>query len=217
MRHLYREELDALGAGLVEMIRLVEVAMSRASQALLSADLPLAEAVIAGDEEVDRLQHELEDRAFELLARQQPVAGDLRVIVTSLRMSADLERMGDHARHLAKLARLRYPEPAVPAGLRPTITAMTEVAAGMVRKIGRVVADSDVAAALELERDDDAMDRLHRGLFAALLGSGRDGLDVETAIDLTLVGRYYERYADHAVSVAHRVVYLVTGEHAAVV
>lgn len=141
------------------------------------------------------------------------VATDLRIIVTSLRMSADLERMGDHARHVAKVARLRYPASAVPPQLRATVLEMGQVAQRIVAKAGSVIAAKDVRGALELERDDDVMDGLHRALFTSLLdGTWANG--VESAIDVTLCGRYYERFADHAVSVARRVVYLVTGERA---
>ncbi|MDP9416636.1 MAG: phosphate transport system regulatory protein PhoU [Actinomycetota bacterium] len=154
-----------------------------------------------------------EQCAYDLLARQQPVATDLRILVTSLRMSADLERMGDLARHVAKVARLRFPDAAVPAELRGTITAMSEVAVGMTAKVGSIVTDRDVTGALELERDDDEMDRLHRTLFAAVLDGGW-AHGVEAAIDVTLIGRYYERFADHAVSIGRREVYLVTGERA---
>ena len=213
MRDHFHEELDAISDQLVEMTRLAGSAMSRASTALLDADLPLAESVIAADEAVDALQRDLEQRAFDLLARQQPVATDLRILVTSLRMSADLERMGDLARHVAKVARLRYPDSAVPPELRGTILEMSQVAHRIVTKAGSVIASKDVPAALELERDDDEMDRLHRALFKALLDDTWTH-GIEAAIDVTLMGRYYERFADHAVSVARRVVYLVTGERA---
>jgi phosphate transport system protein len=213
MRDVFHEELDSIGEMLVEMTRLSGSAMTRASTALLDADLSLAESVIAADEAVDRIQHELEEKAFDLLARQQPVATDLRIIVTSLRMSADLERMGDLARHVAKVARLRYPDSAVPADLRGTLLEMSQVAERIVTKAGSVIASNDLQSALELERDDDEMDRLHRQLFGHLLEPGWEG-PVEQAIDVTLIGRYYERFADHAVSVARRVVYLVTGERA---
>ncbi|RJK97736.1 phosphate signaling complex protein PhoU [Vallicoccus soli] len=214
MRDAFHEALDGLNDDLVEMTRLVGSAMGRASQALLDADLELAESVIAADEAVDKLHHDLEARAVELLARQQPVATDLRIVVTTLRMSAELERMGDLARHVAKVARLRYPDSAVPPQARGTILEMSQVAERIVVKCGSVVASKDVEAALQLERDDDEMDRLHRLLFRHLLdGSWDQGM--ECAIDLTLIGRYYERYADHAVTVAGRVVYLVTGEYPA--
>ena len=160
MRNTYHEELDAISASMVEMTNLVGSAMSRATTALLDADLKMAETVIANDEAVDALYRDIEARAFDLLARQQPVATDLRVIVTSMRMSADLERMGDLARHVAKVARLRYPASAVPAELRGTILQMGQVAERIVEKAGSVIAARDVVAAQQIERDDDAMDDL---------------------------------------------------------
>ncbi|MDQ1586388.1 MAG: phosphate transport system protein [Actinomycetota bacterium] len=213
MRDAYHEELAGLSDQLVEMTRLVGSAVSRASTALLDADLTLAESVIAADDAVDAIRDELDRRAMDLLARQQPVASDLRTIITSLRMSTDLERMGDLARHVARIARRRYPESAVPATLRATIIEMSQVAERLVAKAGSVIASQDVAAAMELERDDDEMDKLHRALFTTLLEPG-SRYGVEEAIDITLVSRYYERFADHAVAVAGRVVYLVTGQRA---
>lgn len=212
MRDAYHEELDSIGDSLVEMARLVGSALGRATTALLDADTALAESVIAADGKVNDLHHELENRAIDLLARQQPVATDLRIVVTSLRMSADLERCGDLARHVAKVARLRYPECAVPADLHATVLELGQLAQRLVAKAGLVIATKDVDKALELEQDDDAIDALHRELFAHLIDE-RWHHGIETAVDVTLVGRYYERFADHAVSVAKRVVYLVTGEH----
>lgn len=213
MRDAYHEELDALIDQLVEMTRLVGSAISRASRALFDADLQLAESVIAADDAVDALRDDLDRRAFDLLARQQPVASDLRTIVTSLRMSGDLERMGDLARHVARVARRRYPESAVPPSLRSSMLEMSQVAERLVAKAGSVIASRDIEAALELERDDDEMDRLHRALFTSLLDKGSP-YGIEEVIDVTLVGRHYERFADHAVSVAKRVIYMVTGQQA---
>ncbi|MFJ8040625.1 phosphate signaling complex protein PhoU [Kitasatospora sp. NPDC096147] len=213
MRDAYHEELDSISDSLVEMARLVGSAMGRATTALLDADLELAESVIAADEKINALHHDLENRAIDLLARQQPVATDLRIVVTSLRMSSDLERCGDLARHVAKVARLRYPETAVPNDLHPILLEMGQLAQRLVAKAGLVIATKDVDKALELEQDDDAIDALHRELFSHLLDD-RWQHGIETAVDVTLVGRYYERFADHAVSVAKRVVFLVTGEHA---
>ncbi|MEU9130289.1 phosphate signaling complex protein PhoU [Kitasatospora sp. NPDC048540] len=212
MRDAYHEELDSISDGLIEMARLVGSAMGRATTALLDADLALAESVIAADDKVNSLHHDLENRAIDLLARQQPVATDLRIVVTSLRMSADLERCGDLARHVAKVARLRFPDTAVPNDLHPIVLEMGQLAQRLVAKAGLVIATKDVDKALELEQDDDAIDALHRELFSHLLDD-RWQHGIETAVDVTLVGRYYERFADHAVSVAKRVVFLVTGEH----
>ncbi len=213
MRNTYHDELDAISTSLVEMTNQVGSAMSRATTALLDADLGLAESVIANDDSVDARYREIEARAFDLLARQQPVASDLRVLVTSLRMVADLERMGDNAVHVAKIARRRYPGSAVPPTLRSTVLKMGHAAEEIVAKAGSVIASRDIDMAAQLEKDDDVMDELHRQLFRSILDdSWEHGL--EPAIDITLAGRYYERFADHAVSVARRVVYLVTGERA---
>lgn len=210
MRDAYHEELDALTGRLVEMTRLVRSAISRATTALLDSDLQLAESVISRDEEVDRIFAEIEISIFDLMARQQPVAVDLRMIIAALRMGTDLERMGDLAEHVAKVARLRHPESAIPPEIRSTIVEMGQIAERLVSKAGSCIASRDVDAALELEGDDDAMDRLHRRLFTVLMADDWK-YGVEPAVDVTLVGRYYERYADHAVRVARDVVYLVTG------
>lgn len=210
MRDLYHQDLTALGESLIEMTQLADGAIARATQALLDADLALAETVIAADRTLDALRADVEKRCYDLLARQQPVATDLRTIVTSLRMVGDLERAGDDAAHVASVARRRHPGSAIPPQLRSTVLEMGQVAQRIVAKAGSVIAGRDVQTALELERDDDEMDQLHRQLFVVVLADDwTDG--VEAAIDVTACGRYYERFADHAVSVAGRVIYLVTG------
>jgi len=211
MRNAFHDELDSIGASLLQMAALVKVAMSDATTAILTADLSIAEKVIAADSVIDEIQHDLDSRTINLLARQQPVASDLRTLVTSLRMSADLERMGDLAHHVAKQARMRYPNGAVPAELVPTITAMGSVADKLIDKLSSVMEHRDAVRALEIETDDDEMDKLHRDLISALLDDNWT-YGIETAIDMTLLGRYYERFADHAVSIARRVYFLVTGE-----
>ena len=211
MRDAFHEDLDRITDQLVEMTRLASSAMSRATTALLDADITLAESVIENDVQIDALREALDMQSIELLARQQPVATDLRIVVTAMRMSSDIERMGDLARHVAKVARLRFPHSAVPADLRATILQMGQVAERIVEKAGSIIAAKDADAARTLEKDDDAMDDLHRELFDRL-ASDDWSHGTETAVDITLVGRYYERFADHAVSVARRVVFLVTGE-----
>jgi phosphate transport system protein len=213
MRDAFHEELDAIQATLVTMGEMVATAMSRSSEALLKADVKLAEQVISEDEKLDTLHHDLEARAINLMARQQPVAQDLRILVTSLRMSADLERMGDLCHHIAKLARMRYPEVAVPSELLVIIGNMSTTALKIIEKSTHVIKSQDLQAAIELETDDDEMDKLHRALFVALLDDSWSH-GIETAIDMTLLGRYYERCADHAVSIARRVYFLVKGEYA---
>ena len=213
MRDAFHEELDAIQATLVTMGEMVATAMSRSSEALLKADVKLAEQVISEDEKLDTLHHDLEARAINLMARQQPVAQDLRILVTSLRMSADLERMGDLCHHIAKLARMRFPEVAVPSELLVIIGNMGTTALKIIEKSTLVIKTQDLQAAIEFETDDDEMDKLHRALFVALLDDSWSH-GIEAAIDMTLLGRYYERCADHAVSIARRVYFLVKGEYA---
>jgi phosphate transport system protein len=214
MRDTYREELEDINACLVSMANSVGSAMSTATTALLDADVALADRVISGDERIDDMRESIEQRCFTLLARQQPVATDLRTITTAMRVVSDLERMGDLAEHVAKVARMRFPESAVPQELRPVFLEAGKVAETLVAKAATVIATLDVAGAAELEADDDLMDDLHRQLFRTVLSDGWTH-GMEAGIDMTLLGRYYERFADHAVSVARRVVYLVTGERAA--
>jgi phosphate transport system protein len=213
MRDSFHDDLDGIGASLVEMGHLVNKAMERATTALLTADLKIAEEIISEDDVIDDLQHDIEARSISLMARQQPVAGDLRTLVTSLRMSADLERMGDLAHHVAKLTRMRYPSAAVPPELVLTLQEMGNVTNRITQKAIKVIETRDLEAALQLEKDDDEMDILHRRLFEILLDDSWSH-GIETAIDMTLLGRYYERCSDHAVSIARRVYYLVTGEYA---
>ena len=213
MRDAFHDDLDSINQTLVEMSTLVGGAMGRATTALLQANLELAEEVIADDDRVDAIQHELDNKTLDVMARQQPVASDLRNLVTSLRMSADFERMGDFAHHVARIARMRYPNTAVPAELTSTIQSMGDVAVALINKVTGLLQSRDINVALEVERDDDEMDKLHRKLFEVLLDDAWPH-GIETAIDMTLLGRYYERCADHAVSVSRRVYFLVTGEYA---
>ena len=213
MRERFQEELDGVSTTLVEMAGLVKIAMENATTALLTADLNLAEKVIAEDLIIDQIQHDLDAKTITLIAQQGPVATDLRTLVTSLRMSADLERMGDLAHHIAKSARMRYPATAVPPELSLTIEEMSRVCSKIIEKVALVVKNRDTERALEVERDDDEIDSLHRKIIQTLLDpSWKHG--VETAVDMTLLGRYYERCADHAVSIARRVYFLVTGSYA---
>ena len=210
MRDIYHDELDEIGSTLIRITHLVGTAMERATNALLDGDLNGAEAVISADPEIDQLREQVEEKCFQMIARQQPVATDLRVLITSLHLVQDLERMGDLALHIAKVARLRYPQLAVPEDIRDVISQMAAVAHSLVVKVAAVIDGRDIELAKEIEVEDDSMDALHRKLFTLLLSPNWTH-GVEAAIDMTLLGRYYERYADHAVAVARRVVFIVTG------
>ena len=213
IRSVFQDELDSVSQTLFELSVMVSDSMAKATSALMSKNLSLAEEVITFDEKIDTVQHDLDARIIDIIARQQPVASDLRALVTALRMSADLERMGDLAHHVAKVVRLRHPAAAVPDQLMSLIESMGVTAEKIAAKTGVVISTRDTTLAAQVEKDDDEMDLLHRQLIAVLIAPTWEH-GVETAIDLTLLGRYYERYADHAVSVARRVIFLVTGRFA---
>jgi phosphate transport system protein len=213
IRSVFQDELDGVSQSLVDLTDMVAISMNRATESILNCDLKLAEEVIDSDDTIDDFQHALDARIIDIIARQQPVASDLRALVTALRMSADLERMGDMSHHVAKITRLRHPDAAIPTELIASFKQMGEAAEKIARKTGSVIASRDTEVALQVEKDDDEMDKLHRQLIGTLVDPNWQH-GVESAIDLTLLGRYYERYADHAVSVSRRVYYLVTGKFA---
>jgi phosphate transport system protein len=213
IRSVFQDELDSVSQSLVDLCEKVAGTIQRATQSLLTSDLKLAEEIIASDIAIDDFQHDLDARIIDIVARQQPVASDLRALATALRMSADLERMGDLAHHIAKVTRIRHPQAAVPAEFNQLFESLGRAAEKIARKTAVVISTRDTDMALEIERDDDEIDDLHRQLITALVAPNwKHG--VETAVDLTLLGRYYERYADHAVSVSRRVYFLVTGKFA---
>lgn len=210
MREVFTAELAALAADLTTMSRQVGVAIDEAGRALLTGDLALAERVIDADRAIDALERDLDERCVLLIAQQQPVASDLRTVISALRMSASLERMGDLARHLAEVARLRYPHPVVPPSLTDLFEQMHAGAVRVAGELTTVLETRDVAMAKAIDDDDDLLDRLHQQTFAETLGGGHD-FTPQQIVDITLTARYFERFGDHAVSVASRVVYLVTG------
>jgi phosphate transport system protein len=212
MRDEFRADLNEVSRTLVAMGEAVRVAMRRATDALLSADQTEAEEVVARDGEIDALYRIVEDKVFGVLARQAPVASDLRLLVTALHAAGDLERMGDLAEHVAKTCLRRHPVEAVPPELSDVIRQMGEVADRIAGKITTTLSTHDIVAAAQLDRDDDAMDDLYRELFSIVLDKDWPH-GVETAIDGALLGRWFERYADHAVNVGRHVVFLVTGEN----
>jgi phosphate transport system protein len=204
------DQLATVNDELVQMTRLVGSAMNRATQALLDADLTLAESVIAADAQIDLLASDLEEQCFDLIASTQPTAADLPAIIGALRIATSLERMGDLAEHVAKQSRLRYPRLSIPQELRGTFAEMGGLAEAIVSKTGAVISTQNVDLAADIARHDAEVDRLHRELFTIVLSKSWPH-GVEAAIDVTLLSRYYERYADHAVSVTRRVVTIVTG------
>ena len=211
MREAFHDQLNSIFADLSGIARQVQTAVAQATEALLEGSADIAEQVISNDVQIDRARERVEEMSFSLLSLQQPVAGDLRTLVAALRMAGELERMGDLAVHIAKVARLRVPSVAVPEDVEPTIRRMAMVAELMAGKVADIIAERDVEGAKELHEVDEEMDHLRRKSFRELLGANWTH-GIEPAVDLALLGRYYERIADHAVSVANRVAYVVTGE-----
>ena len=211
MREAYQSQLDGLLEELAVMCASVGLAMRKATDALLNADLSLAEEVISEDLRIDDLRNRAEENSFALLALQAPVATDLRVVVSTIHASGDLERMGDLALHVARAARRRHPVTVVPDEIKPYFAEMGKVACELAHKAAEVIRHPDLERARELDSDDDAMDDLHRHMFTVLMGREWN-YGVAAAVDITLLARFYERYGDHAVAVARRMVYVITGQ-----
>ncbi|BBB40130.1 phosphate signaling complex protein PhoU [Mycobacteroides abscessus] len=210
MRTAFQEQLSSLSAQLGEMCGLAGAAMERATRALLQADLVLAEQVITDHEQITAMSTAAEESAFAILALQAPVAGDLREVVSSIQIVADVDRMGALALHVAKIARRRHPQHALPEEVNGYFAEMGRVAVDLGNSAQEVLLTRDPEKAARINEEDDAMDDLHRHLFTVLMDrEWKHG--VAAAVDVTLLGRFYERFADHAVEVARRVIFQVTG------
>jgi phosphate transport system protein len=213
VREVFQQELREVQERLVEIAGFVAVSIDNATRAFNDSDVALAETVIADDERIDVSARELDELAINILARQQPVARDLRIVVSALRISASLERMGDMAEHIAQLARYRFPDKVVPKPLRNTFAELGALDVAIARKLVALLESEDVDVAEEIRSDDDRIDALHLSVFDKVLGETWKGAAVDT-VDATLASRYHERFADHAVSIAKKVQYLATGDWA---
>lgn len=211
MRAVFQQELHEVQERLVEIAELVTESIDKATRAFNESDVTLAEAVIETDRKIDVLAAELDELAITILARQQPVARDLRIVVSALRISASLERMGDMAEHIAQLSRYRFPEKVVPKGLRSTFREMGALDVEIARNLTELLRTQDTAIAEHIRNEDDKVDALHLAVFDKVLGETWKGETVDT-VDATLASRYHERFADHAVSIAKKVQYLATGD-----
>ncbi len=210
MPHDNEIRLQELNNTLVKMSELVGTAISLATRALLEDDLALAEQVMSGDAQLNGLNADVESLCFKISTLQAPIARDLRMVIGAIRMASSLERMGDLAVHIAKQVRLRYPNPSIPRGLIEIFAEMGQAANKIVEEIGQVIATGDPVLANRIAQHDDVLDRLHRELFTAVLApTWAHG--VEAAIDVTLLSRYFERFGDHAVTVAKRITHIAVG------
>ncbi len=211
MREVFHQSLEDVQGRLVEIAELVTVAIDKATRAFGTSDVALAEEVIEADAVIDEKAVELDELAIEILARQQPVARDLRIVVSALRMSASLERMGDIAEHIAQLTRMRFPERAIPKGLKSTFLKMGELDVEAARQLTELLRTQDGDLIDEIRNADDKLDELHVSVFEKVLSDSWQG-DPSATVDATLASRYHERFGDHAVSVAKKVAYLSTGD-----
>jgi phosphate transport system protein len=211
MREVFQQSLDEVRVRLVEISELVAEAMDKATRAFGTSDVALAEEVIENDPVIDDKTIALDELAIDILARQQPVASDLRTVVSALRISASLERMGDIAEHIAQLTRMRFPDRAIPKGLKGTFTKMGQIDVELARKLTELLTTRDLELAEEIRNADDKLDELHVSVFEKVLSESWQG-EASATVDATLASRYHERFGDHAVSVAKKIVYLATGD-----
>ncbi|MBA2609612.1 MAG: phosphate signaling complex protein PhoU [Actinobacteria bacterium] len=210
-RRVFHEELDAIRSDVIRLGALAGEAIEAATNALLAADLAAVEKVVANDRVLDDLTHDMEQRTCLLLAQQQPMAADLRMLVTVLRVIHEIERIGDLMIKVAKAARRLYPHEIDPK-IRGLIDRMRDQAAAQLRLAIEAFADRDVARAAALVDMDDVMDELQKELFQAIFSvRSPDDSTLQLAVQMALVGRFYERAGDHAANVADRVQFMVTG------
>lgn len=211
MRARFHEQLDTLRTDLEEMGEFVVSAMHEATEAILTGDGAAAAQVVEQDSALDAMASRVETHCFDIVARQQPVADDLRAVIGALRISASFERMGDLAEHIAKQALLRAPARGVPEELAPLFADMSQMGELITRKVITCISTLDIDAVADVEALDSEVDALHKQVFTEL-ASSQWSHDAATTADVTLLSRYYERFADHGVSVTRRVVAMVTGE-----
>jgi phosphate transport system protein len=211
MRKIFEAELQGVGDDLLAMSQAVEQAITNAGAALLTADNRLAQVVIAEDAAIDKMQRALDERIVYVLAQQAPVARDLRTLVAALRLSATLERMGDLAKHVAEAARKAYPEKALRPSMEQTFAKMIDAAIRAAKETTKLIRTHDLEIAEAIGRDDQVLDDLLIESYSELLSPDWDGTAQE-AVDITLLGRFLERFGDHATSIARRITFLVTGD-----
>ncbi len=210
MREVFQQELREVQDRLVLIAELVESAIGQATEAFRTSDVTLAEQVIDSSEEVDQLAEQLDELTINIIARQQPVASDLRLMVGALRMSSSLERMADLAQHIAQLARYRYPENAIPKGLRKTFAKMGEIDVEMASLLVALLRSQEPALIDSIRDLDDALDELHAKVFEKVL-SDKINTDATGVVDATLASRYHERFGDHAVNITRQMNFFLSG------
>jgi len=211
MTQVFQKELGEVQDRLVDLSESVTEIMEKASMAFLNSDVKKADEAIALAEVSEQRALAIDELAIRILSRQSPVARDLRILVSALRISASLERMGSLAGHIATIARFRYPESAVPEALRKTFSEMGALDCALSRKLTQLLRNTDIDLAKSIQAEDERVDELHRSVFDLVLSSAWKENAMYT-VDVTLASRYHERFADHVVDISAKVAYLTTGE-----
>lgn len=210
MREVFQSELKDVQDRLVEIASDATRIMEQASKAFISSDVTMADQALANADAIHEKALSLDESVIRILARQSPVSRDLRILVSALRISASLERMGALAGHIAQIARFRYPGSAIPAALLPTFEEMGRLDLELGKKVVKLLKNTDVDLAKEIQAEDERVDELHRKVFDVVLGDDWKENAVFT-VDVTLASRYHERFADHVVDISSKVSYLTTG------
>lgn len=211
MREVFKQEMAEVQERLVEIAEDVARSIARATEAFGESNVQLAEQVIASDAAIDDKANALDELVIDIIARQGPVARDLRIVISALRISASLERMGDLARHIAMLTRYRFPANVVPESLAPTFVDMGAADVEIANLLVELLRTQDVAIAEQIAGSDVRVDALHKSVFEQVLGSEWEGA-AHATVDATLASRYHERFADHAVGIGKKMAYLSTGD-----
>ncbi|WP_427877371.1 phosphate signaling complex protein PhoU [Gardnerella sp. 2492-Sm] len=210
MRVIFNEEMKAVATNLERMAQLVAKSMNDAGDALVNADLDAAQTVIDGDANLDALEASTIDQCLTLLARQNPVATDLREVVATMRLAATFERMGDLTSHVAQIARRTWPDSAIPQEARETIVEMINFLHVLSERLTSMVVNRDVQMAETIIAGDDALDKLHEKIFELVEGENWEGTRRQL-IDVILLSRFIERIGDHCVAVSRQIVFIVSG------
>ena len=211
MHGIFQNALADVQGRLVNLAENAESIMDKASRAFLNSDVTLADEALALAETNETKALDLDELVIKVLATQSPVARDLRILVSALRMSASLERMGSLSSHVAAIARYRYPGSAIPTSLRQTIEDMARIDLELVGKAIKLLQNTDLDLVREIQARDKAVDRLHRKVFDVVLSPEWKENAMYT-VDVTLASRYFERFADHVVDISSKVSFLQTGE-----
>ena len=211
MRTVFQQELVEVQTRLVTLANEAKIIMDKASRAFLNSDVSLADEALALTDANEERALDLDELVIRVLATQSPVARDLRILVSALRMSASLERMGSLASHIAAIARYRYPGSAIPDSLRPTFEEMARIDIELATKAAELLQNTDLDLAREIQASDEAVDLLHRKVFDVVLAPDWSENAMFT-VDVTLASRYFERFADHVVDISSKVSFLQTGE-----